>query len=49
MSVDTAHESEGEALADLAQQLLQRAIRERLRGADVLIHLEPDRRQRERD
>ena len=25
MSVDTAHESEGEALADLAKQLLRRA------------------------
>jgi cation diffusion facilitator family transporter len=31
---------------DLAHQL-QRAIRERLRGADVLIHLEPDQRSRD--
>ena len=33
---------------ELAHEL-QRAIRARLRGADVLIHLEPDRRQRPRD
>jgi cation diffusion facilitator family transporter len=33
---------------ELAHEL-QRAIRGRLRGADVLIHLEPDRRERERD
>ncbi len=31
---------------ELAHEL-QRAIRERLRGADVLIHLEPDRRDRD--
>ena len=33
---------------ELAHEL-QRAIRGRLRGADVLIHLEPDRRRRDRD
>jgi cation diffusion facilitator family transporter len=31
---------------ELAHEL-QRAIRERLRGADVLIHLEPDQRERD--
>ena len=31
---------------ELAHEL-QRAIRERLRGADVLIHLEPDQRDRD--
>ena len=42
MSVDTAHESEGETLADLAQQLLQRAATDQVEvstGAGIVYAL----------
>jgi uncharacterized membrane protein len=42
VSVDTAHESEGEALADLAQQLLERAATDQVEvstGAGIVYAL----------
>jgi len=42
VSVDTAHESEGEALADLAQQLLRRAATDQVEvstGAGIVYAL----------